>query len=219
MMGIKTCSPDSWPSSPCTKPQVCCLFADEAIQRSLEGIPLARGGWTHTGRLPERHLESQSKDQWCPGSLSEHFWIWFRKYVVSKYIMGYWVTYFECQATSHLWVISSPACPSPTECNANKISHCNVFKGMLSFEFLGNARTLKWHEWQSKGGGRDQVLELGIGIYSDCKFQPLDKSWKRENHWGFPPCTQGPMFPQFNSGFSGWWILPHLKLQTSLGLS
>ena len=43
MMGIKAGSPDSWPSSLCTKPQVCCLFADEATQRSLEGIPISSG--------------------------------------------------------------------------------------------------------------------------------------------------------------------------------
>lgn len=43
MMGIKACSPDSWPSSLRTKPQVCRLFADEATQCSLEGIPTSSG--------------------------------------------------------------------------------------------------------------------------------------------------------------------------------
>lgn len=35
---------------------------------------------------------------------------------------------------------------------------------MLSFEFIGNARNLKWHQWQSKGSPRNQVVELDIGI-------------------------------------------------------
>lgn len=54
---------------------------------------------------------------------------------------------------------------SCSECNANKmINQYHIFN------FLGDARNLKWHQWQSKGGGKDQVVELGIRISNDWKF-------------------------------------------------
>lgn len=125
------------------------------------GYPLSWRGWRLTGRLPESHLENQSKDQWCPGSLSEHFSMRFTKYVVSKYLMGSWDTYFKCQATFH---VKQSSCMSLT-LNAMQTKWLyNIFKRTLSFEFLRNARYLKWHQWRSRSGGRDQVLEVEMNI-------------------------------------------------------
>lgn len=76
------------------------------------GCPLALGGWRHMGRLPESLSGSQSKGQWRPGTFSEHFWIWFRKHVVSKYLTEFLDIYFKCQATWPLQIISSPTCSS-----------------------------------------------------------------------------------------------------------
>lgn len=52
----------------------------------------------------------------------------------------------------------------------------NVLKRTLSFEFIGNAKNLKWHQWQSKGCARNQVVELDISICNDWKFWFLEKS-------------------------------------------
>lgn len=53
MMGIKAGSPDSWPSSLCTKPQVCCFFAAEATQCSLERMSISSGRMKAHGEASE----------------------------------------------------------------------------------------------------------------------------------------------------------------------
>lgn len=153
--------------------------------------------------------------------------------MVNKYILGYWdiygvgqkvcsgvsITsyrktkwtfrpnqYFKCQATLHLREMSHLACPYLTlSVMQTKYVATIFFKRILSFEFLGDPPNLQWQQWQSKGGGRDQVLELGVSICTDYKFQPPDNSGKRENHWEFLPCSPSPMFPPVQLWIL-WWV-------------
>ena len=114
--------------------------------------------------------------------------------------------FLTCQATLHLWEMSHLACPYLTlSVMQTKYVATIFFKRILSFEFLGDPPNLKWQQWQSKGGGRDQVLELGVSICTDYKFQPPDNSGKRENHWEFLPCSQSPMFPPVQLWIL-WWV-------------